>query len=98
MSETIEGAYGMNEDADFMEINDPSFYEADGESEQLYLESVLPQAYDATLEPFNTKGLRPKEYPEQNEFGFHPKLNNPYQYTFDNSNKYFNPQNLEQVL
>lgn len=98
MSETIEGAHGINEDADFMEINDPSFYEADGESEQLYLESVLPQAYDPTLEPFNTKGLRPKEYPEQNEFGFHPKLNNPYQYTFDNSNKYFNPQNLEQVL
>jgi len=98
MSETIEGAYGHNKGADFMETNDPSFYEAEGESDQLYLDSVLPQAYDPALEPFNTKGLRPKEYPEQNEFGFHPKLNNPYQYTFDNSNKYFSPQNLEQVL
>jgi hypothetical protein len=97
MSETIEGAYGMNEDADFEDVSDPSFYEEEGESDQLYLESVLPQAYDATLEPFNTRALNPKKYDEQ-IFGFHPKLNNPYQYTFDNSNKYFNPQNLEQVL
>lgn len=98
MSETIEGSYDHNEDSEFMETSDPDFYEADGESDQVYLDSVLPHAYDPTLEAFNTTGLRPKEYPEQNEFGFHPKSNNPYQYTFDNSNKYFTPQNLEQVI
>jgi len=98
MSETIEGANGVNEDAEFTTTNDQSFYDEDGEGEQLYLDSVLPHAYDPTLEPFNTRAANPKAYDEQDEYGFHPKINNPYQYTFDNSNKYFNPQNLEQTF
>tara|TARA_R110002074_G_scaffold55798_1_gene138202 strand:- start:1874 stop:2170 length:297 start_codon:yes stop_codon:yes gene_type:complete len=98
MSETIEGANGVNVNADFMDTSDPSYYEADSEPDQLYLESVLPQAYDPTLEPFNTTGLRPKEYPEQNEYGFHPIQQSPYQNDFNNSDKYFTPENLGQGL
>ncbi len=98
MSETFEGAYGVNEDVDFEDVSDPSFYEADGDGEQVYLDSVLPHAYDPTLEPFNTQGANPKEYPEQNAEGFHPLPQNPYAYTFDNSDKFFNPQNKEQTV
>ena len=98
MSETIDGAYGYNEEADFETTNDDAFYEEEGNGAQLYLESVLPQAYDPALQPFNTQGANPKKYVEQNEFSFHPKIPNPYAYTFDNSNKYFVPENKEQVF
>ncbi len=93
MSETIDGQYSNNEDADFFETSDPSFYEESGEGEQVYLDSVLPHAYDPTLEPFNTFGTRPKVYPEQTPEGFHPQINNEYQYTYNNTNVYFQPQN-----
>ena len=93
MSETFEGANGNNKDSIFEDISDPSYYQEDGEGEQIYLDSVLPHAYDETLEPFNTNGIRPKEYPEQTPEGFHPQINNPYQYTYDNTNVYFQPQN-----
>jgi hypothetical protein len=93
MSETIDGQYANNEDADFFETSDPSYYEESGEGEQVYLDSVLPHAYDPTLEPFNTYGTRPKVYPEQTPEGFHPKINNEYQYTYNNTNVYFQPQN-----
>jgi len=93
MSETIDGQYANNEDADFFETSDPSFYQESGEGEQVYLDSVLPHAYDPTLEPFNTYGTRPKVYPEQTPEGFHPKINNEYQYTYNNTNVYFQPQN-----
>ena len=98
MSNTVEGAHAYNENADFENVNDPSFYEEEGEPDQVYLDSVLPHAYSPELEPFNTQGANPKEYPEQNEYGFHPKINNPYQYTFDNGNKYFTPENKEQTI
>ncbi len=95
MSETIDGQYANNEDADFEEISDPSYYQESGEGEQLYLDSVLPHAYDSSLEPFNTQALNPKRYQEQTPEGFHPKENNPYQYTYNNSNVYFQPQNRD---
>jgi len=93
MSETLNGANGVNENAGFEDISDPSYYEESGEGEQIYLDSVLPHAYDPTLEPFNTQSLNPKVYPEQDQYGFHPKINNVYQYTYDNTNVYFQPQN-----
>tara|TARA_R110000737_G_scaffold35226_4_gene54148 strand:+ start:689 stop:985 length:297 start_codon:yes stop_codon:yes gene_type:complete len=93
MSETFEGANGTNDNADFEEISDPSFYQESGEGQQVYLDSVLPHAYDASLEPFNTFGTRPKVYPEQTPEGFHPQINNPFQYTYNNTNVYFQPQN-----
>ena len=93
MSETIDGQYSNNEDADFFETSDPSFYEESGEGEQVYLDSVLPHAYDPTLEPFKTYGTRPKVYPEQTPEGFHPQMNNAYQYTYNNTDVYFQPQN-----
>ena len=93
MSETLNGANGVNENAGFEDISDPSYYEESGEGEQIYLDSVLPHAYDPTLEPFNTQSLNAKVYPEQDQYGFHPKINNVYQYTYDNTNVYFQPQN-----
>lgn len=93
MSDTFEGANATNAEAKAVLTSDPFYYEADGEGDQIYLESVLPQAYDKNLEPFNTKGLRPKEYPEQNEYGMHPVMNNPMQYTYNNTNFYFQPEN-----
>lgn len=98
MSNTLDGANAVNEDADFEDISDPSYYEESGEGEQLYLNSVLPQAYDPNLEPFNTSALNPKVYEEQNQYGFHPKQPNIYEHTYDNSNKYFVPENKEQVM
>ena len=95
---SIQGAHAFNDEADFEEVSDPSYYEADGEGDQLYLESVLPQQYNPELEPFNSYGLRPKFYPQQNEYGFHPVAPNPYEFTFDNGNKFFTPENLEQVI
>tara|TARA_R100001463_G_scaffold82723_1_gene137393 strand:- start:275 stop:556 length:282 start_codon:yes stop_codon:yes gene_type:complete len=91
MSKT--GANEDTEDFDFEESSDPFYYEADGEGDQIYLDSVLPQAYDPTLEPFDTKSLRPREYPEQNEYGFHDKLKSPYHNIYNNTDFYFNPQN-----
>ena len=93
MSETLDGANGVNENAGFEDISDPSYYEESGEGQQVYLDSVLPHAYDPTLEPFNTFGTRPKVYPEQTPEGFHSQINNPYQYTYNNTNVYFQPQN-----
>ena len=93
MSETFEGANGTNDNADFEEISDPSFYQESGEGQQVYLDSVLPHAFDPTLEPFNTQALNPKRYKEQTAEGFHPKINNAYQYTYNNTNVYFQPQN-----
>ena len=93
MSETIDGANAVNENADFLDINDPSYYEESGEGQQLYLDSVLPHAYDPTLEPFNTQSLNPKKYPEQTKEGFHLKINNAYQYTYNNADIYFQPEN-----
>jgi len=98
MSNTLDGANAVNEDADFEDISDPSYYEESGEGEQLYLNSVLPQAYDPNLEPFNTNALNPKSYPEQNQYGFHPKPLNHYEHTYDNGDKYFTPENKEQVM
>ena len=95
MSESIDGQYANNEDADFEDISDPSYYEESGEGEQVYLDSVLPHAYDPTLEPFNTQALNPKVYPEQTPEGFHPKMNNPFQYTYNNTNVFFQPQNRD---
>lgn len=98
MSETFEGAHAYNDEAEFELVSDPAYYEESGEGQQLYLDSVLPTAYDPTLEPFNTQGANPKSYPEQNEYGFHPILPNPYQYTYDNGDKYFTPENKEQTI
>ena len=97
MSETIEGHPANNINADFFDINDPSYYQESGEGQQVYLDSVLPHAYDPTLEPFNTQALNPKRYQEQTPEGFHPKYNNPYQYTYDNTDAYFNPQNADLI-
>tara|TARA_Y100000385_G_scaffold283507_2_gene339738 strand:- start:581 stop:883 length:303 start_codon:yes stop_codon:yes gene_type:complete len=97
MSETIEGNFAHNEDAFFNEISEPSYYEESGEGQQIYLDSVLPQSYDPTLEPFNTQALNPKVYAEQDQYGFHPKINNAYQYTYDNTNAYFQPQNADLI-
>ena len=98
MTEPLQGAHSFNDNSDFQNISDPSFYAEEGEPDQLYLESVLPQAYDPELEPFNSYAVNPKEYPEQNEFGFHPKPKNPYAYTFDNGDKFFTPENKEQTM
>lgn len=95
MSETIEGQYANNEDADFFETSDPSFYQESGEGEQVYLDSVLPHEYDSSIEPFNTQALNPKHYQEQTREGFHPKINNEYQYTYNNTDVYFQPQNRD---
>lgn len=98
MSNTLDGANAVNESATFEPVSDPSYYEESGEGEQLYLESVLPHAFDPNLEPFNTNALNPKSYPEQNQYGFHPKPLNPYEHGYDNGNKYFTPENKEQVM
>lgn len=97
MSETIDGQYATNEDADFFETSDPSYYQESGEGDQLYLESVLPHAFDPTLEPFNTNGPKPKKYPEQTPEGFHLKIPNPLQYTYDNTDAYFQPENRDLI-
>ncbi len=89
---SIQGAHAFNDEAFFNTTSDPAYYEADGEGEQLYLESVLPHQYNPELEPFNTYGLRPKFYPEQNQYGFHPVLNNPYQHLQNNTDFYFRPE------
>ena len=48
MSETFEGAHATNDEAEFEDISDPSFYDEEGDGEQLYLDSVLPHAFDPT--------------------------------------------------
>jgi hypothetical protein len=97
MSETFEGAHATNDEAEFEDISDPSFYDEEGDGEQIYLDSVLPHAYDPTLEPFNTQALNPKRYQEQNEYGFHVVINNPLQYTYNNCDPYFQPQNRDLI-
>ena len=99
MSETISGAYAYNDEAKFNETSDPNFYEADGESQQLYLNSVLPTNYDPTLEPYNTRSINPKKYIEQDEFGFHklPHSTEQFQYIFNNTDSYFQPENKDLI-
>jgi hypothetical protein len=89
---TFQGAYATQDQQGHVLTSDENYYEQDTEPDQIYLESVLPQAYDPTLEPFNTTGLRPKEYPEQNEFGFHPVPAGAYTYTVNNSDPFFTPE------
>jgi len=93
MSDTIQGTVAPKQDMQFESVGDPSFYEENGESQQLYLDSVLPQSYDPTLEPYNTRSLNPKKYMQQTVEGFHPIPKNPYEYSFSNANPYFDPQN-----
>jgi len=97
MSETLDGANASNKSADFYDVSDPAYYTQSGEGHQLYLDSVLPHAYDPTLEPWNTQALNPKRYQEQTPEGFHPVMKNPYQYTYDNTNVYFQPQNADLI-
>ena len=90
---TFEGASANNTEAEFAEIN----YDYDGmneanEGDQLYLESVLPTAYDPTLQAFDTRGNRPKEYIGQDEYGFHPKPISPYENLVNNTDPYFTPE------
>lgn len=93
-----EQIYG-NEKREFSGVSPDMFYhEEDQEGEQLYLDSVLPQAYDPNLEPFDTRGIRPREHLEMDVDGFYGKHANPLQYTYDNSDRYFFPEHLEQVL
>ena len=93
MSNTLDGANAVNKNTGFEEVSDPSYYQESGEGQQIYLDSVLPHEYDATLEPFNTRSLNPKKYPEQTPEGFHLKINNAYQYTYNNADIYFQPEN-----
>lgn len=90
---SFTGATNNNADADFQDVGDDSYFETDNEPLQFYLDSVLPQAYDPTLEPFNTTAVNPKKYPEQNQFGFHPKPVGEYAYTVNNDDSYFTPEN-----
>ena len=100
MSKEIVGHGATQSRGKFHEVSDPHFFDAEAEDDgtQIYLDSVLPQSYDPTLEPWNSFSLRPKEYPQQTEDGFHPSFGNPYEYNFNNSNKYFFPQNRGQVI
>ena len=97
MTNIIDGSPATNINAKFQDTTDPSFYEADNEGQQLYLESVVPHAFDPTLEAFNTRALNPKKYIEQNKYGFHDLTNNKFQYTYDNTDPYFNPQFAELI-
>ena len=47
----------------------------------------------SVAEPFNTTAVNPKKYPEQNQFGFHPKPVGEYAYTVNNDDSYFTPEN-----
>ena len=93
MSNTIEGANAVNDDANFETTSEPFFYSEDEQPAQVYLEAVLPQVRDPTLIPFNTRALNPVKYDEQVD-GFHPVTKNPNAYVYDNTDKYFQPQNF----
>lgn len=96
MAETITGNDNI---AEFMNVSQDEFYDQPNDGgQQLYLDSVLPQAYDPSLEPFDTRGIAPRTgYMEVDGYYLNP-LQGGNQYTFDNSDKYFFPQHLEQVL
>ena len=93
MAETIEGSTAANTNAEFESVSDPFFYDEDEQPDQIYLEAVLPRVRDPTLTPFNTRALNPVKYDEQVD-GFHPVTKNPNAYVYDNTNKYFQPQNF----
>jgi hypothetical protein len=95
----VLGSHPTNSNANFLQTSDNSFYtDEDSAPPQIYLESVLPQQYNKDLQPFDTRGNRPKEYIAQNEYGFHPVLKNPYCFVYNNSDKFFVPENLEQQI
>jgi len=94
MSNTIEGPTAANTNAEFESVSEPFFYSEDQQPDQIYLEAVLPRVRDPTLIPFNTRVLNPVKYAEQTENGFHPVTKNPNAYVYDNTNKYFQPQNF----
>jgi len=94
MSNTIEGANAVNDDANFETVSEPFFYSEEEQPAQVYLEAVLPRVRDPTLIPFNTLALNPVNYDEQTENGFHPVRKNPNAYVYDNSDKYFQPENF----
>ena len=89
---TFTGPSETQEEQDFVMTGDENYYEEDSEPDQIYLESVLPQAYDPTLEAFNTTGLNPKAYFEQNEYGFHPVPAGLYTYNVNNTDPFFTPE------
>ena len=93
MSNTIEGANATNTNIGFESVSQPLFYSEDEQPDQIYLEAVLPQVRDPTLIPLNTRALNPVKYDEQVD-GFHPIMKNSNAYVYDNSNKYFQPQNF----
>ena len=94
MSNTIEGANAVNDNANFESVSQPFFYSEDEQPAQVYLEAVLPRVRDPTLIPFNTRALNPVKYEEQIENGFHPVTKNPNAYVYDNTDRYFQPQNF----
>lgn len=83
----------------FLNTSQENFYDQPNDGgQQLYLDSVLPQAYDPNLEPFDTRGIAPRHgYLELDGYYINP-LQGGNQYTYDNGDKYFTPQNLGQVL
>lgn len=93
MSNTIEGANAVNDNANFESVSQPFFYSEDEQPAQVYLEAVLPRVRDPTLIPFNTRALNPVKYEEQID-GFHPVRKNPNAYVYDNTDRYFQPQNF----
>ena len=93
MSNTIEGANAVNDNANFESVSQPFFYSEDEQPAQVYLEAVLPRVRDPTLIPFNTRALNPVKYEEQTD-GFHPVTKNPNAYVYDNTDRYFQPQNF----
>ena len=102
MSNTIEGANAVNDNANFESVSQPFFYSEDEQPAQVYLEAVLPRVRDPTLIPFNTRALNPVKYdPEQTLMstiiptGFHPVTKNPNAYVYDNTDfRYFQPENF----
>tara|TARA_R100001163_G_C5037264_1_gene176190 strand:+ start:626 stop:916 length:291 start_codon:yes stop_codon:yes gene_type:complete len=96
MAETITGNDNI---AEFMNVSQDETYEtANDGGQQLYLDSVLPQAYDPNLQPFDTRGIAPRTgYMAVDGYYLNP-LQGGNQYTYDNSDKYFFPEHLEQVL
>lgn len=94
MSNTIEGANAVNDNANFESVSQPFFYSEDEQPAQVYLEAVLPRVRDPTLIPFNTRALNPVKYDEQTENGFHPVTKNPNAYVYDNTDRYFQPENF----
>lgn len=91
--------FGNDKISDFANVSEDTFYDQPNDGgEQIYLDSVLPQAYDPNLEPFDTRGIAPRTgYNELDGYYLNP-LQGGDQYVFNNSDKYFFPQNPTQVL